>query len=366
MMNRIRIVGMFLMVHNLIIASGTDYYRVPYYYKDQVITIDNLLDLAPPVPEDINKAVQNWLIKNGSLVRILSGIDGYMVSPAFPVSPYECGDIGVGMYHAQAKNILYNLGWENKSDSGNWVLKVADDWYLKASGLPRRLKVINDWLQLARGVAVSHASLVNYVAVNQGTTPFVSRMASYLRIKDIVEREKLSIVLPELYFIHIPGRPLVLRDENYILFERSVGNDVVYLEESTYALDQALIMDLVKLIGYTGFSNISKSFVVTKQGNVCLLDSEMSFQSDNKYFFTGNIKQYEDAILRGWQLLYDNIILQYASVNNIDIPASVFEAFRKAQQEVVARLSGQIVTTTEDDNFLQINSTTDDQEVITE
>ncbi len=333
--------GVLFVMSSVTSAQDGSGYRSPQQYQSGKITVDTLLDLAPACPPELKNALDTWLLQEPVIVKLLSGVPGYMVSPTFPVAPLCAGGIGAAMYDALVLNTLMNAGYNVKTEASNYVIALSDDWFLKASSISRRLKNLTSWLGKQSESVVAHADAVNYVVNFQGSIQLMSRMAIYLRIKELAELEKLTIQVPEMYFVHLPDRPTIARDENYVIIERSVGTQLPFLEETSYAFDANVIRDLVKIVAYTGLASLKKNILVNEQtGMVYLVDLEQPDTINPYYFFNGDLEAYQHDIIAGWNSLMVDIIEAYAKKSKVSIPEHVHTVFNESKEYVIARING--------------------------
>lgn len=357
-----------LTISSFHLTLKTNYQR-PHHYRNNPLTPENVIELAPAVPTEINQTLKQWFLENPSIIQILSGIDGYLVSPDFPEAPYLCGDIGTRIYHSHAKSWLQWLGYRTDNRSNNWVLPITTDneWFIKSIGLPNRLKSIYDRIDKKLHDNLTTADLIRYVAVYKGTFGLISRMAYYLRMQEIIDKEGLSLKLPEAYLIHLPGRPTIGRDENYVILERSIGQSFHYLEQTELAFNEKIIGDLILLIAYTGINNCKETIAVSENNQVYILDqtsNHIIYPPFFSRFFHRNTNTYEQDIMEGITSLYNDIVAEYAKKSESAIPSTIKETFERFQGILKSRFTQENESTNNNDISTIEKNITDFQETI--
>lgn len=300
-------------------------------YKGEEITAESLLKLTPQAPQDITSVTQDWLTAHPQLAHHLSGVDAPLA-----------GDIDIRRsYHKKVYGDFKDAGYPTLTHSVNWVLDLHPDWLMKVSGEPNRHENLTTYFGKNYGEEITPEELEHFKSESGVTFQTISRLAYYLRAKEVVEAEGLSIKIPETYLVHIPGQSLEICDANYVVVEKKVQGTFTYLEDHEKAVEEQTILDLVKLIGYTALWNHTKNILVDKENAVHYVDLEQPNRHNAKAseFFHRVIEVHRSNVQHGWTELDNQIIKKYVEqqkvLNQRVIDITNLIALKQALQEQI-------------------------------
>jgi hypothetical protein len=282
------------------------------------ITVDTLLTLSPQAPKWLVQEVQEWLVSHPKLTEYLSGaknLQNHMRSggPIIAGTPEKRNQ-----YFLKAKSEFAKAGYPTLSPSVNWIIHINDDVLIKASGEPNRHENINSFLGQKYGSQITVKQLKKFNKEIGVTYQTISRIAYGMRAQEVIEQENLSIKIPPMSLVHIPGRPKKLADINYVVAEEYILGKLEYLEDSAFAVDKKTILDLTKLIGFTGLWSLGKNIMVSDNKDIYFVDLEQPNVHSPKDFFHKNAAIHRSNVEHGWGKLEGGIIKPYAEKNNID------------------------------------------------
>jgi hypothetical protein len=186
-------------------------------YQGRVITPDSLLELAPKMSDNLEKQTNGCMEKYHGLINSL-------VSTPHPLTREKIGekkqkDIDL-IKESNQRGDLKNLG------AFNYVLRFSDEDY-RGFTVP-----INKWgSRVAYWVYASDQGSVldpkfsrNFDCSKIENLPsyqHCSRVAHYLRLKELVERQNFQFFKPTpTYLKHVSGKSKELSDENYVVVQK--------------------------------------------------------------------------------------------------------------------------------------------------
>ena len=208
---------MMVLLSNVMYAMELSYTKIKYgrnTYKGQVITPKSLLELQPKMPHKLKKEVKECMAKYHVLINQL-------VTRPHPLThenrKQKTKDNFAIIQEYEDKGEVKKLG----KDSMNYVLRFRD--------YPGFTMPINRWgscmayLFYASGQGSvldpnfkadeADCSKMEYLPSYQAC----SRQAHYLRLSELIEKDNCqSLRTTPTYLVHIPGKPKVLSDENYV------------------------------------------------------------------------------------------------------------------------------------------------------
>lgn len=242
-------------------------------YKGEPITIENLLQIAPQVPDDINGAVRFLLEKNVQLTKDITGVEVWNAFTAFANNPnpmthnqFQMAYQGYNARRAQLKALGIN-----KSDFNYVIAILNDNWFIKASGLTNRFANV---VAQVGGNGLGPLQFKQFINERPGVTyQTISRLPRWLRIKEAIEKFNLThIGLPHMYLVHIPSRPLDVNDMNYVIVEENIRGK--HLDETTMEQDPEVMRQKNIMVTYADlWDNGPKNFIV-KDNKVYPIDTE--------------------------------------------------------------------------------------------
>jgi len=318
-MKILRILLVFALLNGSIQAFKADFASTNTITTTTPITVDTILTLSPHAPMWLKQEVQEWLTGHPRLTEYLSGAKDFHSKKRFGGPTMAQSPEKRNQYFLKAKSDFAKAGYPTLSQSVNWIIHINDDWLIKASGEPNRHENINSYLGQKYGAQITVKQLKKFNKEIGVTYQTISRIAYGMRAREVIQQENLSIKVPPMYLIHIPGRPKKLADANYVVAEEFIQGQFEYLESSAFAVDTKTILDLTKLIGYTGLWSLGKNIIVSNNKDIYFVDLEQPNVHNPKDFFHKNSAVHRSNIEHGFAGLENSIIKPYATKHNIDI-----------------------------------------------
>lgn len=315
----------------------TDFASSNTYHGD-AITAENILQIAPRVPQEIAALVENFLTKNKPLGNILSGVSYYKPILFYDKAPFA---LDFSSQHADSdpKQVYFGATLNafaklklNLKPGPNYILQISNDWILKASGFSNRRENINAQVGNPYGATVTTDQLEKFKSLIGKTFQTISRMAYWLRAQEAIEKFGLNrICLPKEYLVHIPDRPAVIEDANYVIVEEKITGKPIM--DTDLAGDPEVIRQLTQLIGYTALWDINQSNVIVLGNRVCIVDMEQPNVHKPLDFFHKDISIHRSNVIHGWEVLENTIIKPYAQRHNKNVK-ELLDVKRAAQKRI--------------------------------
>lgn len=296
-------------------------------YYGQEITPENIIQLAPKIESEVTAIVENFLIKNNPLGNILSGASYYNPILFYDKVPFTL-DFAQQTADQEAKQAYFGtmratftkLGL-NLKPGANYIIDLNDAWIIKASGFSNRLNNINLQVGNKYGSNITSQQLAEFKRMTDGgkTYQTISRLAYWLRAQEAKEKLGLDrICLPKQYLVHIPGRPHIVEDTNYVIVEEKI-RDTKPLTDTPLAGDPEVIQQLTQLIGYTALWDINANNLLVKGNQVCIIDTEQPSVHKPLDFFHKDMSVHRDNVGHGWGELESHIIKPYGQTHQKDV-----------------------------------------------
>ena len=316
--------------------------EAPHYYNGTIINAQTIVQLAPQAPTDILDHVQTWLSNNKSLVSAALGYEALIGS----MKPF----------HDKTNGVLTQLGSPNKSPynyvfdvpQSQLIMKIAghcnrkynlmvmaeylkypnDSFNAEHYNYSRQLTTgdfnlfgqnLNDnefdVLNSSIGYTAPATELLSHpdyqkmqerlLATAQTGSPrysapktyqTISRMAYYLLFLDAQQRVGFNhIVAPQMHLIHIPSRPEIVSDRNYVIVEKKIHN-----LQPLGAVSDEEKKELHNVVEATGLFNLTKDNVMrTEKGKIVVLDWEQPNNSNPRHFFHKAYDRFENNMNAG-------------------------------------------------------------------
>lgn len=254
--------------------------------RSKDITVETILELAPVMPEHLKKQIEEFFRLHSKIVSIVSGESYYHTLPGTHHAPlsmnFDRRSRRDRKFFSTAKKSLSdvksNIIKENyHALLNNLVIEVAGGhWLIKTSSLFNRRANILHEMGLDHGSSkLPPAKLKEFVRTKGGRTfQTISRMVYWLRAKHAQEELHLDrICLPLKYLMHIPGRPTVIDDTNYVVVAEKLSGVVPILETNLLG-DKEVVAQLTHIIIRASLYDIHNNNVLAKDGKACLIDFE--------------------------------------------------------------------------------------------
>ena len=266
-------------------------------YKGQAITPQNILELAPKIPAEIDKMAQDWLLQRPDLLYVFSGETYYNLIPFYNKAPFA---INFGNLDAQSKSFLELMrmalerGGIKFPPSGqgysamlqNFTLPINPKWYLKVSGFfNRRANIQHEMGKNNRDLEFPQELLEQFITkYGKVTYQTISRLAYWLRVKEAIERFKFRIGLLQKYLVHIPGRPTDVNDMNYVIIEENVA-DSKFMNETDILKDPEAKRQFDKVYEYANMWDPTPQNYKVKDNKIYFIDIEQANAQPPSNFF---------------------------------------------------------------------------------
>jgi hypothetical protein len=267
-------------------------------YKGQAITAQNIVELAPKVPVEVNKMVQDWLRQRPDLIYVFSGESYYNMIPFYNKAPFA---INFGNLDAQSKSYLELMrlalerGGQKFPQSGpgysamlqNFTLLITSQWYLKVSGFfNRRANIQHEMGKNNRDLEFPQELLEQFITkYGKVTYQTISRLAYWLRIKEAREKFNLDrIGQTQMYLVHMPGRPTEVNDMNYVIVEENLG-DSKFMHETDMLKDPETKRQFDKMYQYAVLWDPSPQNYKVKDNKIYCVDTEQANAQPPSNFF---------------------------------------------------------------------------------
>lgn len=313
-------------------------------YQGQEITAENILQLIPEPPHELEAKVQTYLKQKPILANIISGADYYNKIMFFDKAPFtldfqpDTPDRPiVDLYFKTMESYIRQAGLPTKPGQ-NFVIPLGDH-IIKASGFFNRRENINAYLRQTdptqtHGKTILPAQLEKFNKEVGKTYQTISRVAYWLRLKELKETLNLDrICLPDKYLVHIPGRPLQVDDTNYVVAETAL-DDAVPFDQTDLAQDPEVIQQLTQAIGYAHLWDINSRNILVSGDKACIVDTEQPNVGVPTKFFLKDLKGKKGEHRGGWDELETNIIRPYAK-SHPDIDLSKVRAVKHLIEESI-------------------------------
>lgn len=249
------------------------------------VTIETLLELAPPMPKKLETYIATFFKKHPKILSIISGESYYHPLPGAHHAPFS-----MDFHHLSSKDkkfishlkksvsdIKQNIAKQNyHSGYNNLVIDVDDHWLIKTSSLfNRRANILHEMGLSHTSSKLPPAKLKEFITTKGGRTfQTISRMVYWLRAKQAQAALHLDrIGLPQKYLMHIPGRPTVIDDTNYVIVAEKLSG-VVPILQTNLLEDKEVVTQLTHMILRASLFDIHSDNVLAKNGKAFLIDFE--------------------------------------------------------------------------------------------
>jgi hypothetical protein len=223
------------------------------------INTENILELAPVMPEGVKTIIEDYFRQHPKLLPLLSGATYYDRLPGSDHAPFS-----MNFRHPSSKekkffslmekassDIVSNIIKKNYHDLyNNLVINVDNHWLIKTSSLfNRRANIFHEMGLKHRSSKLPRTELKKFITTKGGRTfQTISRMVYWLRARQAQEELHLNrICLPQKYLMHIPGRPTVMDDANYVVVAEKLSGALPILQTDLLG-DKEIITQLTHII----------------------------------------------------------------------------------------------------------------------
>lgn len=302
---------------------------VPGAYQGTPVQPGNTLELLQretPLSETHREQVQQFIRENG-LAEILSGAEHERTF--FTGTPEERVALRDAI-EAQLKQ----KGVQNGAVS-SYVFEVPGTNLVIKSARPflRRQNVVDtlesekngkrSWAEWGR--VLSSEEWQKYTEeYNNTTQQTVSRAClSLLLHQAVCTHQTDKIKTPVTHLVQIPGKDTEVKDRNYVVVEeryiaadQQVGqNHDKPLHETNLAVDESIILGLVKIIGDTGLWSMANLKVYN--GTV-YIQEQLPNRHDLRHVLYKDVNHFYQLVEHGWKELEEKVIQAYAQQHTID------------------------------------------------
>jgi hypothetical protein len=288
------------------------------------LTPEEILKQSPKLPAAEEEKIKNWLknlkVKIGN--KTIGVLDALLEGPQLLKQKNGALGANAGQLIQRNNLILKQASLSNKSQ-WNYILDIPGTKYvLRIAGPINRLwnmishagfdqgskspktaadadKIIKDWQKWSKD--------------GQGTYQTISHVAYYQRAQQAKEKCGLSnIIFPETYLFHVPGRPVLLSDNNYVVIQKKVESDPIRMKTNQVEkivphnfnkITDAVFEQYLKAILSIRLWDTKANTNVDKDGNIVVSDLEQPNTSDPAKFF-GKNSQKEKQNIRGGLLQF--------------------------------------------------------------
>jgi hypothetical protein len=262
-------------------------------YKNIPITRENLLNLVPPVPDDVQADLKQWISQHpGILEKLLHRRS--TVSQA-------------RKEHVENRTFLEDKDICNYS-TWNYAIPLTHQYFIKISGPVNRaatIKACHD-----KSYETHTPSEWDALEVCP-TVQTISSAAYSLRLREAIENYELApfIKTPPTYLVPMPGKPTELCDENYLIVQQSCQNLTLLKSQSPtiLELDEHRLAQILCAIKYTGLWNLSGNVMTGPDKSWEFPDLEQPGNSAPQDFFHKNLTRYNGNVFVGISELADTI-----------------------------------------------------------
>jgi len=291
--------------------------------RPQEITIDNILELAPAMPEQVKTIIENFFNQHPKLLPLLSGSAYYEQLPKTDHAPFSMNfnkpsskdkKFFSTMKKASSDVEAKILKRKYKALYNNLVINVDGRWLIKTSSLfNRRANIYHEMGLKHSSSKLPKTELEKFITTKGGRTfQTISRMIYWLRARQAQELLHLDrIYLPQKYFMHIPGRPTIIDDTNYVVVAEKIAGARPILETNLLD-DREIVAQLTHVIINASLFDIHGDNVLAKNGQACLIDFEQPNSCKPSEFGRKNSTQRGISGLRA-------LINSYAEKTNQDL-----------------------------------------------
>ncbi|HBR70734.1 TPA: hypothetical protein DIC20_01465 [Candidatus Dependentiae bacterium] len=270
----------FLSFNLYAMEDDTDLFKRPVgAYGEELLTIDIVEKHAPKLPDDIIAQLAGWFTSKPELIERLIVQD-------FPLSEYK-GRFVADRDWLAAQEDLHNLARSNyifEDPSGRYIVKISGissrlQNQIVANGIPRYHTKVSDE-EVAQLSPFDTYQTISYIPV-------------FLRYCELQRLRPLRFVhVPDTFLLHVPGRPDVLCDKNYVIVQEK--QDLVSREIALTKfceLKQEQIYELVLLIFYCGLWNMRTNVHLTPGGMLVVNDLEQPNVTSPEGFYLQDVRE---------------------------------------------------------------------------
>ncbi len=236
------------MLPGYLAAAESNDIHCSYTYNGQAMTPENILELAPKVPQDIEQKVQNFFAQKPDFAYIFSGESYYTKIPFSNHAPYAINFNQIMpqdlLFFEAMRQALARAGIQVAAvPQGinpmiqNFTIRLGDDLLIKSAGYwNRRGNILHEMGADNQDRYFPQAKLDAFIKdYGPKTYQTISRMPYWLMVKEAIEKYNLDrIRLPKMYVVHIPGRPTEVSDGNYVIVEENIGGAIAGAVGSIY------------------------------------------------------------------------------------------------------------------------------------
>lgn len=257
----------------------------PHPKDTRAITTENILELAPSIPENLKAKISAFFKQHPKIVPILSGEAYYHSLPDSSHAPLSMNfrklTSADKKFLAHVRKTLLHLmpkvaKRHYRPTAKNFLLKVDGHWFIKASALfNRRANVLYEMGLNNRNFTLPQTQLDQFITTKSGRTfQTISRMYYWLLAKRAKEELHLDrIGLPHKYLFHIPGRPTTLDDTNYVVIVEKIS-DARPILHTDLLEDREVVAQLAHIIVRASLWDIHGENILVKDGKAYLIDFE--------------------------------------------------------------------------------------------
>lgn len=302
-------------------------------YNSCEITAENILSLVPATPESLISEVHNFCDKDPRILPMLSGTDWYEKDRNFnraPLTVTSREDAIYTSFWGSRREYSKTLG--NKSNY-NFVLPLNSEWLIKASGGGNRRENINSYFGHEYGTALSQEQIERFILECGKTYQTVSRMAYWLRSKEIKNKLNLNRVgVPKKYLVRLPNRSAHIDDTNYVVVAKNIAG-AVPITQTDLPRDPEVIKQLTQWIGYSAAWSVNPENILAHENKAWVVDLEQPNVHKPTDFFHKNIEIHRSNVLHGWNELETNIIVPYGETHAVDM-SQILEEKKRIQEQI--------------------------------
>lgn len=251
----------------------------------RAITTETILELTPSIPENLKAKITGFFEQHPKIIPVLSGEAYYRSLPSSTHAPLSIdfrkltsadkkflSHIRKSLLHLMPKISKRNY----RASAKNFLIKVDDHWFIKASALfNRRANILHEMGLNNRNFKLPDAQLATFITTKGGRTfQTISRMFYWLLAKRAQKELHLDrIGLPHKYLFHIPGRPTTLDDTNYVVVVEKISGAQPILHTDLLE-DREVVAQLAHIIVRASLWDIHGDNILVKDGKAYLIDFE--------------------------------------------------------------------------------------------